>query len=83
MRELKMPRPNPRQELFFTARQKYVIFGGARGGGKSWAVRWKAVLLCGKYPGIRTLIMRRSFPEPRFSAHSSTERSMEPIAPET
>ena len=41
-RLLRMPRPNPRQRLFFQAKQKYVIFGGARGGGKSWAVRWKA-----------------------------------------
>ena len=58
-----MPPPNPRQRLFFRAKQKYVIFGGARGGGKSWAVRWKAVLMCCKYPGIRVLIMRRSYPE--------------------
>ena len=62
-RLLRMPRPNPRQRLFFQAKQKYVIFGGARGGGKSWAVRWKAVLMCGRYPGIRVLIMRRSYPE--------------------
>ena len=61
-RVLRMPKPNPRQRLFFQAKQKYVIFGGARGGGKSWAVRWKAVLMCCKYPGIRVLIMRRSYP---------------------
>ena len=58
-----MPPPTPHQRLFFQAKQKYVIFGGARGGGKSWAVRWKAVLMCGRYPGIRVLIMRRSYPE--------------------
>ena len=63
MKALKMPRPSERQLLFMRAKQKYVIFGGARGGGKSWAVRWKAVLLCAKYPGIRVLIMRRSYPE--------------------
>ena len=60
---LTMPPPNPRQRLFFLAKKKYIIFGGARGGGKSWAVRWKAVLMCLKYGGIRVLIMRRSYPE--------------------
>ncbi|MBR6186928.1 MAG: phage terminase large subunit [Clostridia bacterium] len=62
-RKLKMQRPSERQKQFLDAKEKYVIFGGARGGGKSWAVRWKAVLLCFKYPGIRVLIMRRSYPE--------------------
>ncbi len=63
MRKLVMEPPSERQALFMKAREKYVIFGGARGGGKSWAVRWKAVLLCAKYPGIRVLIMRKSYPE--------------------
>ena len=62
-REMRMEPPSEKQRLFMRAREKYVIFGGARGGGKSWAVRWKAVLLCAKYPGIRVLIMRKSYPE--------------------
>ena len=62
-REMVMEQPSEKQMLFMRAREKYVIFGGARGGGKSWAVRWKAVLLCAKYPGIRVLIMRKSYPE--------------------
>lgn len=62
-REMVMEPPSEKQRLFMRAREKYVIFGGARGGGKSWAVRWKAVLLCAKYPGIRVLIMRKSYPE--------------------
>ena len=37
----------------------------------------------GMTTGTVTVSMRRSFPEPRFSAHSSTERSMDPMAPET
>lgn len=36
---------------------------GARGGGKSWAVRVKAALLCLRYPGIKTLIVRRTYKE--------------------
>ena len=63
IREMMMEPPSEKQKLFMRAREKYVIFGGARGGGKSWAVRWKAVLLCAKYPGIRVLIMRKSYPE--------------------
>lgn len=45
------------------ARTKHIAFGGARGGGKSWAVRTKAKLLALRYAGIRILIVRRSYPE--------------------
>lgn len=55
--------PSPKQKLFMLAKTKYVGFGGARGGGKSWAVRSKAKLLATKYPGIKQLIVRRTFPE--------------------
>ena len=63
MKTVTIPHPSQRQALFMRAKNKYVIFGGARGGGKSWAVRWKAVLMCARYAGIRILIMRRSYPE--------------------
>ncbi|MEG1850351.1 MAG: phage terminase large subunit, partial [Oscillospiraceae bacterium] len=55
--------PNERQKLFLTATTRYIAYGGARGGGKSWAVRCKAKLLAAAYPGIRILMMRRTFPE--------------------
>ena len=61
--ELHIPEPNPKQVKFLEARKKYVGFGGARGGGKSWSVRTKAKLLGFKYPGIRMLIVRRTYPE--------------------
>ena len=54
---------NPKQEQFFYAKQRFVAYGGARGGGKSWAVRIKAVLLAMNYNGIRILLLRRTFPE--------------------
>jgi hypothetical protein len=54
---------NPRQALFLRDKHKFVAYGGARGGGKSWAVRVKAVLLCLHYPGIKVMIVRRSYPE--------------------
>lgn len=56
-------RPNPKQKAFFASRAKYTAYGGARGGGKSWALRRKLVALCLRYPGISCLIVRRSYPE--------------------
>ncbi|MBE6685770.1 MAG: Terminase-like family protein [Ruminococcaceae bacterium] len=55
--------PSEKQKLFLKADTKHVGFGGARGGGKSWAVRTKAKLLAANYPGIRILIVRRTYPE--------------------
>ena len=37
--------PNAKQEAFFHAQTRYVAYGGARGGGKSWAMRMKLILL--------------------------------------
>ena len=57
--------PNPKQREFLLAKTRFVAYGGARGGGKSWAVRTKAMLLALKHGGIRILIMRRTLPELR------------------
>lgn len=57
--------PNPRQALFFAAREKFIAYGGARGGGKSWALRRKLAGLCLRYPGIRCLLIRRTLGELR------------------
>ena len=63
--KIEMPTPSERQKEFFKADKKYVAYGGARGGGKSWAVRWKAMLLCMRYQGIKILIMRKTYEELR------------------
>lgn len=55
--------PNEKQKMFLADHHKHVAFGGARGGGKSWAVRDKAKRLCLRFPGIKLLIVRRTFPE--------------------
>lgn len=55
--------PQPKQVEFMQAKAKHIGFGGARGGGKSWSVRTKAVLMALRYKGIRILIVRRSYPE--------------------
>ena len=52
-----------KQLQFLYATEKYVGYGGARGGGKSWSVRTKATLLCLQYPGIKILIVRRTYAE--------------------
>ena len=65
MRTLEIPMPSERQRQFLSDEHRYIAFGGARGGGKSWAVRVKAALLCLRYPGIRVMIVRKTYPELR------------------
>ena len=56
-------KPSPKQKEFFSSRAKYTAYGGARGGGKSWALRRKLIGLCLNYAGIRCLLIRRSLGE--------------------
>lgn len=57
--------PQEKQREFFLADTKYVAYGGARGGGKSWALRRKLVLMALNYEGISMLLIRRTLPELR------------------
>lgn len=61
--ELRIPEPSEKQAQFLRATERYVAYGGARGGGKSWAVRTKAEIMAMRHAGIRQLIVRRSYPE--------------------
>ncbi|MBR2415018.1 MAG: phage terminase large subunit [Clostridia bacterium] len=72
---LNIPAPNEKQKLFLSDTHKYVAFGGARGGGKSWAVRVKSVLLALQYPGIKIMIVRHTYPELRAN-HITPLREM-------
>ena len=63
MKVLNLGTPQPKQLDFIRARTKHVAYGGARGGGKSWAVRTEAKGLAEKFPGIKILIVRRTYPE--------------------
>ena len=58
-----IPEPNEKQKLFLADRHRHVGYGGARGGGKSWAVRVKSILLCLKWAGIKILIVRKTYKE--------------------
>ncbi len=60
-------RANPKQRLFYLSRTLYTAYGGARGGGKSHAVRVKALGGALANPGIRILIVRRTYPELQYS----------------
>ena len=57
--------PNPRQAEFFRASARHTAYGGARGGGKSWAMRRKLVLLAFATPELNALLLRRTLPELR------------------
>jgi hypothetical protein len=65
MKTLVIPKPNPKQARFFMSRKRFIGYGGARGGGKSWALRVKFILLAFKYPGLKLLLLRKTLPELR------------------
>lgn len=54
---------NPKQEAFLLSQEKYTLYGGAKGGGKSWSIRTKQMIRRLKYPGSRGLTLRRTYPE--------------------
>lgn len=58
--QIKLPTPSPKQQLFLNDTHPHVAFGGARGGGKSFAVRIKAVILCYVHAGIKVMIVRKT-----------------------
>ncbi len=64
-RSLRRDVPSPRQQEFFRSEARHTAYGGARGGGKSWAMRRKMVMLAMRYAGLRLLLLRRSLQELR------------------
>ena len=57
--------PNPRQLEFFRSRAPHTAYGGARGGGKSWSMRTKFIMLAERYPDLNLLLLRRTLQELR------------------
>lgn len=90
MAAVSISEPSEKQKLFMKDKHMHVGYGGARGGGKSWAVRTKATLLGANYPGIRILIMRQTYPEleknhitqfvkmlvPQVASYNKTEKKL-------
>ena len=56
-------KPSAKQREFFDMRTRFTAYGGARGGGKSWALRRKLTAMCLRYEGLRCLLVRRTLPE--------------------
>jgi PBSX family phage terminase large subunit len=63
MSRIDLSQISDKQYAFLSSKKKHIGFGGARGGGKSWSVRTKSKILACVYPGIKELIVRRTFPE--------------------
>lgn len=51
---------NLRQQVFHAAPEKYKLYGGAMGGGKTWALCAEAIALSCDYPGNRGYICRHT-----------------------
>ena len=61
--ELDMGGLYPKQWLFMKSKARYTGYGGARGGGKTHVLIRKALSGCLEFPGIKILILRRTYPE--------------------
>lgn len=62
--DLGRPNSKPQQE-FFASRCKYTAYGGARGGGKTWASSRKAIGGALRWTGIKILMIRREYDDLR------------------
>ena len=74
-------KPNRKQAEFFASTARFTAYGGARGGGKSWALRRKLIALCLRWPGIRCLIIRRTLSELRQNHVLPLQRELGREAP--
>lgn len=63
MGKLDLGELNGKQVQFVQSKTRYTAYGGARGGGKTHGVRIKALLGALVHPGIRILVVRRTYPE--------------------
>ena len=79
-RFLRAIHPYPAQCAFFEAREMRIAYGGARGGGKSYAMRKKLCMLALHYPGIQILLLRRTLPELRENHINPLRRELKGLA---
>lgn len=55
--------PTAKQQLFHNSEADEVLYGGAAGGGKSYAICWDAFVRCMMYPETHAYLFRRTYPE--------------------
>jgi len=72
--------PFARQNEFHQCQAKYRLFGGAAGPGKTKALLWEAIRQANEFPGVDTLLLRRTFPELEASLLSYFRRDVPPEA---
>lgn len=72
-------KPTAKQRLFHASKSNEILYGGAAGGGKSYAIGWDAFLRCMKYPGTSAYLFRRTYPE----LEQTLIKTMRMIVPET
>ena len=53
-------KPQPVQRRFHESEAKYPLLEGGRGGGKSTALMWEAIMECLRVPGSNCLLLRRT-----------------------
>ena len=60
---LPLPKQVDALEAAVSGRYRWILFGGARGGGKSMFLRWFAYTLCLRYPDFQVVLLRRTYTE--------------------
>jgi phage terminase large subunit len=66
--------PTAKQQEFHDATEDDILYGGAAGGGKTLAIVMEAIRACVRYPGIRVLILRRTYDELAESIYPEFQR---------
>jgi len=56
-------KPHPKQKVLHQSPANEILYGGAAGPGKSYGIRWEAVIWALRIPGIEIYLFRRTFPD--------------------
>ena len=74
--DVPVPEPCGRcpQEQFHAATEDSVLYGGAAGGGKTLGLIMEGIRACIRHPGIRVLILRRTYDELAESIYPEFQR---------
>lgn len=65
LRSFGEPNSEKQWDYFTEKKARYINYGGARGGGKTWASTRKAAMLALRYDGINILFVRREYDDLR------------------